>query len=57
MNNFLFGPHVDPNNKEKEKSPEEMLHDFHPNEESFSEGDEYMDDAIRMVEQPFRQNS
>lgn len=51
--NFLFGHHTDPNNKEKEQSPEEASSDFHPNEESLSEGDEYMDDALRMVEQPF----
>lgn len=54
--NFLFGVHADPNNKEKEQLSEEALNDFHPNEESSSEGDEYMDDALRMVEQPFHKN-
>jgi hypothetical protein len=57
MNNFLLGPHADPNNKEKEQAFEEALNDFHPNEESSSEGDEYMDDALRMVEQPFHQHN
>ena len=57
MMNFLFGPHTDPNNKEKEHSSEESLQSFHPNEESLSEGDECIDDALRMVEQPFRQNN
>ena len=57
MINFLFGTHADPGNKEKEQSSDETLNDFHPNEESLSEGDEYVDDSLRMVEQPFRQNN
>jgi hypothetical protein len=56
MMNFLFGPHAGPGNQEKEQLSEGAPEDFHPNEESSSEGDEYLDDALRMVEQPFDQN-
>ena len=53
MNHFLFGFHADPKTKENEPTSEEILNDFDPNEESLSEGGEYLDDALRMVEQPF----
>ena len=53
MKDFLFGSHADPKTKENEPVSEEILNDFDPNEESLSEGGEYLDDALRMVEQPF----
>jgi len=52
MKDFLFGSHADPKTKENGQADEETLKDFDPNEESLSEGGEYMDDALRMVEQP-----
>lgn len=56
MNNFLFGSHADPKTKESEQTNDEMSKDFDPNEESLSEGGEYVDDALRMVEQPLDSN-
>ncbi|MDR6941662.1 hypothetical protein [Mucilaginibacter pocheonensis] len=56
MINFLFGSHADPNTKEDGSANEEEFNDFDPNEESLSEGGEYMDDSLRMVEQPFNGN-
>ena len=50
---FLFGSHRDPKAKEQEQTGDKVLKDFDPNEESLSEGSEYADDALRMVEQPF----
>lgn len=52
MSNFLIGSYSDPKTKENEQTNEEALKEFDPNEESLSEGDEYVDDALRMVEQP-----
>jgi len=52
MKDLLFGSHGDPKTKENGQADEETLKDFDPNEESLSEGGEYMDDALRMVEQP-----
>jgi len=56
MNHFFFRSHADPKIKENEPNGEGILKDFDPNEESLSEGGEYMDDALRMVEQPFDRN-
>ena len=53
MNNFLFGPVLDPKTTANGQDCEETTKDFDPNEESLSEGGEYIDDALRMVEQPF----
>jgi hypothetical protein len=52
MKDFLFGSFADPKTKENGQTNEEILKNFDPNEESLSEGGEYMDDALRMVEQP-----
>jgi hypothetical protein len=52
MKAFLFGSFADPKTKENGQTDEEILQNFDPNEESSSEGGEYMDDALRMVEQP-----
>ena len=54
MNNFLFGSVLDP--KTTGQDGEGGIKDFDPNEESLTEGGEYMDDALRMVEQPFSSN-
>ncbi len=56
MNNFLFGPVLDPKTTDNGQAGEEIIKDFDPNEESLTEGGEYMDDALRMVEQPFHPN-
>jgi hypothetical protein len=56
MNNFLFGPVLDPKTTDSGQAGEETIKDFDPNEESLTEGGEYMDDALRMVEQPFHPN-
>ena len=53
MKDFLFGPYLDPKTRESGKTDEE---DFDPNEESLSKGGEYMDDALRMVEQPLEED-
>ena len=52
MNDLLFGSYADPKTKENEPIGEEIVKEFDPNEESLTEGGEYMDDALRMVEQP-----
>lgn len=51
MENWLFGSHGGPR-KEVNQSDEVPSEEFDPNEESLSEGGEYMDDSLRMVEQP-----
>ena len=56
MNNFLFGSGLDPKTKDNGQDGEERIEDFDPNEESLIQGGEYMDDALRMVEQPFHSN-
>jgi hypothetical protein len=56
MNNFLFGPVLDPKTTDNGQAGEETVKIFDPNEESLTEGGEYMDDALRMVEQPFHPN-
>ena len=56
MNNFLFGSVQDPKTKANGQGGEGEIKDFDPNEESLTEGGEYMDDALRMVEQPFGSN-
>jgi hypothetical protein len=56
MNNFLIGFYSDPGTKENGQTDEDVLKDFDPNEESLTEGSEYVDDSLRMVEQPFDQN-
>lgn len=53
MNNFLFGSVSDPKTAANDPDGEEGIKDFDPNKESLTEGGEYMDDALRMVEQPF----
>jgi hypothetical protein len=52
MKDFLFGPFAGPKTQDSGQTNEEMSDDFDPNEESLSEGGEYMDDSLRMVEQP-----
>jgi hypothetical protein len=52
MKNLLFGPYADPKTKDNGQNNEETLKDFDPNEESLSDGGEYVDDALRMVDQP-----
>jgi hypothetical protein len=56
MNNFLSGPVSGPKTTDNGQDGEETIKDFDPNEESLTEGGEYMDDALRMVEQPFHSN-
>ncbi len=56
MNNFLFGSVLDPKTTANDQDGEGEIKDFDPNEESLTEGGEYMDDALRMVEQPFISN-
>jgi hypothetical protein len=56
MNNFLFGSVLDPKTTANGQDGEGTSNDFDPNEESLTEGGEYMDDALRMVEQPFHSN-
>lgn len=56
MNNFLSGLILDPKTTDNGQAGEETIKDFDPNEESLTEGGEYMDDALRMVEQPFHSN-
>jgi hypothetical protein len=56
MNNFLFGSGLDPKTTDNGRDGEERIEDFDPNEESLTQGEEYMDDALRMVEQPFHSN-
>jgi len=56
MNNFLTGFYSDPKTKESGQTDEGALKDFDPNEESLTEGSEYADDALRMVDQPFGHN-
>jgi len=53
MNNFLFGSGSDPKTTANGQEGEGTVKNFDPNEESLTEGGEYMDDALRMVEQPF----
>jgi len=54
MNYFFFGPHADPGNKDQKSASEPIDTDADPNfDESFSQGGEYLDDSLRMVEQPF----
>ena len=52
MKDFLFGSYSDPKTKNDGQNDEEILKDFDPNEESLSEGGEYVDNALRMVDQP-----
>ena len=54
MEHSFFSSHRDP--KEGGQSDEETF-EFDPNEESLSEGSEFADDSLRMVEQPFHQKS
>ncbi|SDP90645.1 hypothetical protein SAMN05428975_3462 [Mucilaginibacter sp. OK268] len=56
MKNFLFGSVLDPKTLDNGQDGKETTKDFDPNEESLTEGGEYMDDALRMVEQPFQSN-
>jgi hypothetical protein len=56
MNNFLLGSVFDPKTTDNGQDGDETLKDFDPNEESLTEGSEYMDDDLRMVEQPFHSN-
>lgn len=53
MENWLFGSHNDPH-KKNDQSGEMASEDYDPNEESLEEGGEYMDDSLRMVEQPLQ---
>jgi hypothetical protein len=53
MKNWLFGSHSDPQ-KKGDHSAETPPEDFDPNEDSLDEGGEYMDDSLRMVEQPLQ---
>jgi hypothetical protein len=50
---LLFGSHGDPHKKD-DQSGEMASENYDPNEESFSEGGEYMDDSLRMIEQPLQ---
>jgi hypothetical protein len=53
MEHLVFGSHGDPS--ENGQSEEDGF-EFDPNEESLTEGSEFADDSLRMVEQPFHQN-
>jgi hypothetical protein len=53
LENWLFGSHSDPH-KKNDQSEEMASEDYDPNEESLEEGGEYMDDSLRMVEQPLQ---
>lgn len=50
MEHLLFRSQADP--KETNQADEETF-EFDPNEEALTEGSEYADDALRMVEQPY----
>ncbi|MBS1530108.1 MAG: hypothetical protein JSU01_07370 [Bacteroidetes bacterium] len=52
MNDFLFGSYLDPKTKASGQINEGILKEFDPNKESLSEGSEYVDDSLRMIEQP-----
>jgi hypothetical protein len=52
MEHFLFGSPSDPGEKETDQQDDETF-TFDPNEESLTEGGEYADDSLRMVEQPY----
>ena len=54
MNNLLFGYVLDPKTTANGQDSEGEIKDFDPNEESLTEGGEYIDDALRMIEQPFK---
>lgn len=54
MNYFLFGSHADPGHRDQKSIEQAADNDADPNfDESFSQGGEYLDDSLRMVEQPF----
>lgn len=53
MTHFNFWYHMDPGKKNTEPKPDEIENDADPNfDESTSQGGEYMDDSLRMKEQP-----
>ena len=54
MNLLFFGSYADSTHNETGESPEHIEHDVHPHDDSLDEGDEYVDDALRMHEQPFK---
>lgn len=54
---FNFLTHWYPANKNIEPEPEEIENDADPNfDESTSQGGEYIDDSLRMKEQPFEKD-
>jgi hypothetical protein len=50
MNDLLFEPSSDSKTDESRQTGDEGK--FDPNKKSLSEGSEFVDDALRMVEQP-----
>jgi hypothetical protein len=56
MKSFNLFIHHDPGNKNTEPLEEEMVNEGDPNfDESTTQGGEYLDDSLRMVEQPFEE--
>ena len=54
---FNFWHHWYPANKNIESEPEETENDADPNfDEGTAQGGEYMDDSLRMIEQPFEKD-
>lgn len=54
MIQFNFWAHLYSAKKNMEPTPEKIENDADPNfDESATQGGEYMDDSLRMIEQPF----
>ena len=57
MFHFNFWPHRGPEKKNTEPAPEEIDNEADPNfDETTSQGGEYMDDSLRMKEQPLKED-
>jgi len=57
MFHFNFWPHRGPEKKNTEPAPKEIDNEADPNfDETTSQGGEYMDDSLRMKEQPLKED-
>ncbi|MGN6180867.1 MAG: hypothetical protein ACTHNW_16920 [Mucilaginibacter sp.] len=56
MDDFKWGPYADPEIKTNGQEVEEPAKYFDAHADCLSEGSEYMDDALRMTEQPLGGN-
>lgn len=57
MIHFNFWTYMAPPNKNTEPTPEEITKEPDPNfDESSTQGGEYMDDSLRMKEQPLKED-